>query len=279
MKSCIVSANCQGVPLSRQLLTFQPFGREFSLEYFVNFRKETVPPEKLQNCDLLIYQKLDNSWGELSEEYLLSHVNPKAKTICMPNIYHKALWPISKGTGVLSTLYDETYVDELMQRNLTIDEIVYLMKKVDLAEHYDLRQLYEESIRTERGKGYLKCAELCDYIEENFSEKRLFSTLNHPYGPLLNLAAKFVLEEIGYTKVPDCILPDITCDDEYYMPIHPSVARFFNLKYADENSRYPVYGNMLNYYEYIRAYVIAKQNDFPLAVFFYWLANNKEDLS
>lgn len=274
MGNCIISANCQGVPLAKQLLNFEPFCKEFIPEYYVNFKKELIPPEKLQNCDLLIYQRLGEAWGELSEEYLLAHVNPRAKVICMPNMYHKSLWPISQGTGVLSTLYDETYVDELIARNLTVDEIVYLMKKVDLAEHYDLRAMFDEAIRIERSKKYLKCDELCDYIEEHFSERRLFSTYNHPYGSLLNLVAKYVLEEIGFSRVPECILPDISCDDEYFMPVHPSVIKFFNLQYIDEKTRYPAYGNMLDYFDYIRAYVVAKQNGFALAVFLYWLANN-----
>ena len=129
MLSCLVSANCQGVPLIRQLLAFQPFAKSYSPEFFVNFKKESIPLEKLASCNLLIYQKLNAHWGELSEDYLLSHVNPKAKVVCMPNIYNPALWPISKGTGDLSDPYNETYVDELMRRSLSKEEILYLIKK------------------------------------------------------------------------------------------------------------------------------------------------------
>ena len=202
MLHCLVSANCQGVPLIRQLLAFKPFQKSYYPEYFVNFKKEAVPLEKLQTCNLLIYQKLAPSWGNLSEEYLLAHVNPKAKVVCMPNIYNNTLWPISKGTGDLSNPYDETYIDELMQRGLSLDEILYLVKKVDFSKHYDLQAMFEKSMAFERNKGYVRCAEFCDYIEENFSKIKLFTTFNHPYGSLLNKVAKVVLEEIGYRNIP-----------------------------------------------------------------------------
>ena len=276
MLHCLVSANCQGVPLIRQLLAFKPFQKSYYPEYFVNFKKEAVPLEKLQTCNLLIYQKLAPSWGNLSEEYLLAHVNPKAKVVCMPNIYNNTLWPISKGTGDLSNPYDETYIDELMQRGLSLDEILYLVKKVDFSKHYDLQAMFEKSMAFERNKGYVRCAEFCDYIEENFSKIKLFTTFNHPYGSLLNKVAKVVLEEIGYRNIPGSLIPDITCDDDYYMPIHHSGAKFFKLSFIDENTKFPVYGNMLTYSEYIAGYVFARQNKFPLAAYFTYLAEKKK---
>lgn len=279
MLSCLISANCQGVPLIRQLLAFQPFAKSYFPEYFVNFKKESIPPEKLANCNLLIYQKLNEYWGELSEDYLLSHVNPKAKIVCMPNIYNPALWPISKGTGDLSDPYNETYVDELMRRSLSKEEILYLIKKVDFAKHYDLQSMFAEAMKVERSKGYVRCAEFCDFIEENFSKTKLFTTFNHPYGILLNKVAQTVLEEIGYRGVPDRLIPDLTCDDEYYMPIHPSVAKFFHLSFIDENTKYPVYGNMLTYYEYVTGYIFARENKFPLAHYFRCLSERKKQIS
>ena len=272
MLTCLVSANCQGIPLIRQFYEFEPFARSYSVQYYVNFKRQIIPLERLQTCNILIYQKLGLSWGELSEEYLLTHVNPKAKVICMPNIFINTLWPISKETGDLSSPYTETYIDALMERNLSLEEILYLVKKVDFAEHYDLADMYKKSMEIERQKGYAHCQEICDYIEENFSKKLLFTTFNHPYGTLLNMAAKAVLEEIGYRAVPDVLIPDITCNDEYYMPVHPSVAKFFHLPFIDETTKFPVYGNMLTYYEYIAGYVTARRNNFPLAPYFTYLS-------
>ena len=275
MLTCLVSANCQGVPLLQQLLAFKPFKKSYCPEYYINFKKQTIPLEKLQTCNILIYQKLGASWGELSEEYLLAHVSPKAKVICMPNIFNKTLWPISKETGDLANPYTETYIDELIERHLSLEEILYLVKKADFAEHYDLADNYKKSMEIERKKGYAHCQEICDCIEESFSKIQLFTTFNHPYGSLLNLAAKAVLEEIGYRGISDCLIPGITCDDTYYMPIHPSVAKFFHLSFIDENTKYPVYGHMLTYYEYIAGYVLARQNNLPLAPYFTYLAENK----
>lgn len=275
MQQCIISANCQGIPLIMQMGKFLPFVKNYCVEYYINFKKEIIPLHKLAECDLLIYQKLDDSWGELSEKYLLEHVNPKAHTVCMPNIANKALWPISKGTGNLKNPYNETYVDELLARNLSVDEIIYLVRKVDFAQHYDLQALFEESMRVERSKNYAGCDEICDFIEENFSKERLFSTYNHPCGALLNKAAQIVLREIGFDDVPERLIENIVCEENYFMPVHPSVARFFGLDFIGENTKYPVYGNMLTYYEYIKGYVYAKQNNVALAPYFSWVAEQQ----
>lgn len=279
MRTCIVSANCQGLPLVRQLLGYLPFSKYHRVEYYINFKKELIPLEKLQTCNILIYQKLDSSWNELSEEYLLSHVNPKAKTISMPNMLHLSLWPMSKGTGDLSNPYNEEYVDKLLERRLSLTEINYLVRKVDLANHYDLQALYDKSIERERQKDYLRCSELCDFIEENFSAKQLFTTINHPYGELLNLIARYVLMELDYRKIPSRLSENLTCDNDYYMPIHPSVAKFFNLSFAGEDTKYPIYGNRLTYYEYIAGYVMARQHDIPLAHYFTYISENKRNKS
>lgn len=274
---CIISANCQAVPLIRQMYAFGPFAENYNLLYYVNFKNKIVPDERLANCDLLIYQKLGENWGKLSEEYLLSHLNPKAKAVCMPNIVNKALWPISASTGDLSFPYRETYVDELMARNLSVDEIIYLMRKVDFANHYDLQALFLQYMKYERSKNYAGCEEICAFIEENFSVRRLFTTINHPCGALLNKAAQIVLQEIGFDNVPEKLIENIVCEENYYMPVHPSVARFFGLDFIDENTKYPVYGNMLTYYEYIKGYVYAKQNNVALAPYFSWVAQQNKN--
>ncbi len=79
MKQCIISANCQGIPLGKQLLSFYPFACEYEVDIYTNFTKTAVPYSILASCDILIYQRLGDSWGEISEKQLLANVNPKAK--------------------------------------------------------------------------------------------------------------------------------------------------------------------------------------------------------
>lgn len=273
MKNCIISANCQAVPLAKQLITFYPFACEYEIEIFTNFTKTIIPLEKLQNCDLLIYQKLGLAWGNLSEKFLLENVNPKAKVICMPNIVNTTLWPTSKHTGNLIDSYRDSFVEELITRKLAIKEILYLVEKKDYATLCDINEIMRESIAKEREKKYLCCDLICDYIMDNYKTTQLFTTINHPYGKLLNLVAKLVLEEIGFSQVPDSIILNLNCDDDFDLPIHPSVSKFLGLSYGGHEQLYNVYGKMLTYNEYLYAYVYARLNEIPLT---YFLMNCKK---
>lgn len=268
MKKCLISSNCQGVPLASQLLSFPDFVVEYELEVFLNYTKAIIPDYKLAMCDLLIYQRLDNSWGNLSEDYLLNHVNSHAKIICMPNMVNFSLWPTACNSGGGSIdLWGDKFVDTLIARNLDVKEIVYLVMKADLAKLYNVDNVALESLQRERTKKYDFCSELCDFVEENYKKQQLFSTPNHPYGILLNYIAKRVLESIGYSNISMYFLPNLDCDTEFHLPIHPSIVKYFNLPFAKEEHLYPVFGRNINYREYLYDYVLAKQQKIPVGTF------------
>ncbi len=164
MRQCIISANCQSVPLAKQLLSFYPFACEYEVEIYTNFTRTIVPLELLKKCDLLIYQRLDETWGELSEKSLLANVNPEAKTVCMPNVMNNGLWPSMSHSGVLADSYWDSYIEDLIARKLTIKEIMYLARKADYSKHFDIEKKFWDSIDYERSKDYLGCDIICDYI-------------------------------------------------------------------------------------------------------------------
>jgi hypothetical protein len=43
--------------------------------------------------------------------------------------------------------------------------------------------------------------------------------------------------------------------EEFTLPIHPQVAAFYGLQYADAQTRYPAYGKQKTFDEYAAAYV------------------------
>ena len=238
MKKCIISSNCQGVPLASQLMSFSSFVQDFELEIYLNYTHAIIPKNKLAECDLLMYQRLDNSWGELSEQSLLANVNPKAKTICIPNMMNFALWPTAcnSGGGAFD-LWGDKYIDFLISKKLDVQEIVFLTKKADLAKLYQLDKVIEESFKKEREKKYFASKEICDFVEANYQTKKLFSTPNHPYGDLLTFIAKILLKEIGYSDFSDCFLLDLDCDPEFHLPIHPSILEYLSVSYIYISAR------------------------------------------
>ncbi len=270
MRSCIISSNCQGVPLASQLASFPEFDKEFTIEIFLNYTHAIIPHSKLEQCDLLIYQQLDNSWGELSEKSLLQNVNPKAKTICMPNMMNFALWPTACNSGGgADDLWGDRYIDFLISKKLDVQEIVFLAKKANLAKLYQIDKVIEDTFQKEREKTYFACKEICDFVEENYKAKQLFSTPNHPYGDLLTFIAKIILKEIGYNSFPDCFLPQLDCDPEFHLPIHPNVLEYLDVSYIYiySQKKYPVFGRMLTYEEYLYDYVLAKQQGILVGTF------------
>ncbi len=187
----------------------------------------------------------------------------------MPNVVNTGLWPSMVHNGNLAESYRDLYVEELIAQKLYIREIMELVKNADYSLHYDIENIFYKSLEKEREKNYFACDIICDFILNNYKTKQLFTTPNHPYGILLNLIAKLILEEIGYKNVPENLIANINCDDNFDLPIHPSVSKFLGLSYGNEDQLYTIYGKQFNYYEYLYAYVYARLRNLPVTYFLF----------
>ena len=268
MKTCILSANCQGDLLYKLLTTHPAFSKEWEVKYYINFLRTPIPEGDIENCDLLLYQQLGEMWDGLASDVLLSRVPKKARAISIPNLVSYHLWPTAFYAPDTYNLWFDSYIEDLIAKKLSFSEITYIALRADLSKLYDLPKLMEESLQREYEKDYIGRDEIADFIEQNWREKQLFTTPNHPANELLVFAVNVILKELDLSPLSVQSELGITCDEEFYIPVHPFYLKYYNVKHLNEDTVYPVFGNKLTYKEYLMAYVHARQNEVPLVRYF-----------
>lgn len=260
MKKCILSANCQGELLKYLLNKQVHFTKNWDLHYYVNFHKTPIPKGEIENCDLLIHQNLDDTWGELSATALTKRAPKKAKILIFPNLVNFHLWPTAKWSANPKDSWQDNYIETLIKKGLNFSEIVYIVMKTDFAKLYDLPFLMKNSLRREYEKNYHRREELFSYISNNWKNKQLFTTPNHPANELIFIVLNSILEEI---QIPSVAIDKtrIFCDNDFFLPVHPFFIKYYDIKFLHSDSTFPVYGKSLTYKQYLLAYVDARLNN------------------
>ncbi len=250
---CIVHANCQGEPLARLLLKSPDFKSRYRVRTYTNYTREPIPEMELSSCGLLLYQHLDEKWGELASGVLLKKIPDQAAALCIPNMFFKGYWPLWSGEPGFD--YRDILLDRLLDQGLGKTEILHLYLRTELAAKYDLERLFTESLDHERNKESHTPVKYVDLILDRYKGEMLFNTVNHPGPMLMAHAASEVLEALG---LDSSVLKEETADDlfpEIKLPIHPLVAGRLGLDFGGPGTRYEVYGKERTFEEYAEAYV------------------------
>lgn len=261
---CLLHGNCQGEVLAALLSASLEFTSAYEVEFVVNFTQQPVRPGSLARCGLYLHQHLGPLWGELSTKSLVARLPAGCKTICFPAMFFTGYWPFWSNRAGFD--FADSFLDDLIDRGLGRDECLHLATRADVTRLFDLSALLEESFARERDKESLCDLPYVSYIEENFRDRQLFRTINHPGRELMLRMADAVLALLGMSGLPQAfreICPELYGDFE--LPMHPGVARFHGLAFAGEDRRYNIHGTALTYAEYAARYLdcrLAGRDDF-----------------
>ncbi len=255
---CIIHANCQGEPLARLLLAHPDFSRAFTVRHYVNYARQIIPEAELASCGLFLYQRLEDKWGELASDALLSRLAPSARAFCIPNFLFKGYWPFWSSDPGFD--FSDFFLDDLIARGLSKKEILHIHLFTDPARYYDLDAIFAKSLRAERSKERAWDVKPLDVIEERFRRERLFNTINHPGKRLCLLVADEVLRLVNMPPLPEAVREGFPEPfPEFVLPIHPAVARRQGLAFAGEGRTYNVFGRPMDYAEYVNCYLECKR--------------------
>lgn len=238
-----------------RLLSCPEFAARYHCRLFTNYVREPIPPGTLENCDLFLYQHLGEKWDEFASASLLRRVSSSAQTLCIPNMFFSGYWPFWSGAPGFN--YRDSYLDSLLDAGLSGEEILLLFLRSPLATRFDLASLLEETLAQERSREAHTPIKYVDKIEQDFRTRKLFTTVNHPGPELLNHVASTVLVHLGFAPPDMTTMPDAY--PEFEQPIHPHVAAFHGLDFADATTEYMVYGLPMTFAHYVARYVEARQ--------------------
>ena len=258
-KTCLIHANCQGEPLEELLKLSHSFSEEYETRHFTNYLREPIPDELITDCDLFLYQYVGENWGELSSENLCSKLAPTARSIAFPSMFFKSYWPL--WTNVPGFDYPDIFLESLLERELTESQILHLYLNSKLSRIYDFEELTLESKRHERNKETHTDIKYVDFIEENFRQRRLFNTVNHPRRELMVHTANSILDQLEMNPLcADAVKMQPDTFPEFELPIHPQVAEHFGLDFAGPEKKYHVYGADITFEEYAIRYIKCRKN-------------------
>ena len=253
-KFCLMHANCQGEPLSELLLLSEPFAAQWEIRHYLNYTKEHVPREALDNCDLFLYQHLEEKWGDLASSAMLARLGPKAASFCLPNMFFKGCWPFWTTDSPMD--FGDTMLDRLLTSGVGKPEIMKVYLRGDITKFVDLAALLAETLSLEEKKEKFCDVATVPIIHEYWQREMLFYTCNHPAKRLLAHVANAVLTHLGYPALPESRLRDYQPEyAEFELPFHPGVARFHNLGYAGEGYEFLVFGRRMCFGRYISRYI------------------------
>lgn len=255
MKNLVVlHANCQGEMLVDLLMQHAFFSKQYACILYTNYIKEHVPPEQLEKCSVFIYQHLQDNWGDIASKRLLTYVKPQCLTLSIPSFYNRMYWPLFSG-GPEHEFRDK-FLDELLLRGLSREELMLVAPRPRLMERYALDDILAASLNHEKGKQERTQVPYLDAMLSRWKSEWLFHTPNHPAKPLLLLVANEILGRLGFSVLTEEQTAPL---DAYYtalqQPIHPGVALHFGLEFIVPNQTYNVYGMKMTYGQYAGVYM------------------------
>lgn len=263
---CIIAANCQGAYFKAALSSSPGFRERYEIHYFVNYNHETVPPELLKRCMLLIYQPLGPKWGDLSSYKLLHGVAPGCRTISVNYLTFPVYWPFmahdsrnqpDQDHPFGQFPYGDSLIMEMLAAGMKPDEVVRnYLEGPYVAAKTSADKILQDYITKQRDLEERRDQKVLDYILANYRTTRLFETYNHPARPLCLYQANDILERLGLPHLLESQHPPLPYLQDNQQPIHPVVARALGLEFeCSDTTIYNVWKKPLTFAEYTRAYV------------------------
>lgn len=258
-KICILHANCQGDPIEELLMLSPEFCETYKVYNFTNYTKEVLPEELISQCDLFLHQPLAESWKELSSAFIISKLKKSALAQPFPSLFFQYYWPL--WSSIPGFDYRDTFLDSLLERELTESQILHLYMNTKLTKIYDLKTIVEESINRERVKEKKTGINYVDQIYSSFKQEMLFNTVNHPRKKLLVHITNSILTKLGMNTLPQKEVKNFPQTfPDFEMPIHPQVAEYLELEFGGPGELYQVYGARLTFEEYAMRYIKCRRH-------------------
>ncbi len=256
---CIIHANCQGEPLAELLATSPEFSARWRIRHYTNYLREPIPDAEMATAGLFLYQHLGPEWGEASSGALLARLNPKARRLCVPNMFFQGYWPFWTSKSPME--FGDFLLDRLIENGAGKPEILRIYLSAAVERMVDIPGVLAETLRIERQKEEKSDVRTVDLVERLWRQELLFHTLNHPGRTLLLHLADSLLDLLGLPPVPESFRRDYKPEyANFDLPIHPRVGALFQLPFAGEETEYPVFGRPMTFARYISRYIDCRLN-------------------
>lgn len=177
-KKIVCFGNCQANHIGNLLNIFAY--NLYEIKTYFNY-KDNINHKEIINsiieADVVIYQPLSHKYEELSHKNIQRIAKDNnTKTITFPYIYNSGIYSLEFGN--IQTIHGKDIILELYKEGKTIEDILndYLHRKIN----FRLKERFFKSLSIMREREKDLDIQLCDFIESNYKNKKLFHSYSHP---------------------------------------------------------------------------------------------------
>lgn len=273
MRKIVFVGNCQGRRL--QVLYTDQFSRAMgdTTDFLVSYEPFTERARDiLLSADIVVAQAIDSE-----HSISVASLDLKAPIIWFPNITAVFLWPYSGvehihnrklphfPDGPFGREFGDRWLNRKIQQGVPAPDIVKAYLDLDIAKVTNLDRMFELVIDRARQRDLRTGFAATAIIERHLTDQKLFMTPANLELPLFNHLAGGVYERLGVASAEiERVLNGLwrTPFPVIDLPVHPSVAHHFGLKFISEDTRYRVSsGERVSFAEWVDRYVRFDWND------------------
>lgn len=277
-RPCILVGTCISSGIRYLLQLSEEFRTRYRLTVYRTDRHTqfmsdfAIGDEELAGCDTFIYHP--PGWADWGNDQgyrdLIARTPGHVRRISYPYPVFHPLWPFhcwdkrnedpdrrrTPAGEPAFYPYGDSYILGMLRRGFTRDRIVEDYLALDVASLVSLDDLLQKCIDIQAEKEKNTDVKVVDFIVENFRSRRVFMTMNHVGNATLIYMADQILAALGcrplgryaHEALQELVRPE--------MPIHPAVARHFNLSCVSPETRYRVDPyRLLTFGEWVADYV------------------------
>ena len=269
MKTCVIFGNCQH-SLLEKYLEMTNFKNYYTiLRTYDCYCKNiyNLDNDTLRHVDLFIYQHVSKEFDPyFSSDNILSMLPDSCNKICIPNFYFSGYFPqisnpnferrnvlysISK-IGLM--VYGDRNIETMLCDSIDCDTIY---NKISNKNFYNKKEIFENfslslSNLKKRELEFNVLFSSASWIENNYKQFKICSSVNHPTNQYFIWLTKSILE---YLSISDDNVDTIDLNPHsnfLEQPIYPSV--FHSLGLLWENSPTKFYDQHITFKQYVKYY-------------------------
>lgn len=245
-KKIFIQANCQGQSIKFLLNKYDRFKEQFEVLNIKPVHLWTKSDEvdifsKINACDIFIHQPISENFKEFSSENLKEKLKRNCKIISFPVLYFTGYNPETfyfknTDTDLMSfTNYHDANILQLYTEGKTIQEVYSILMDEQFYTNEYIEQNVRETLTELRFREKNLDIKIAEFIANNYKNKRLFWSMNHPTNDLIFLVVDQILEFL--------MVPKLT-EQEKNLPnqllgrtrlfIYPSLTKFLNFSVSEE---------------------------------------------
>jgi len=231
--------------------------------------------KQVQKLDLFIYIPVSDDYRndyKFSSNFFLSHLRQDCVKIAFPslfyNVYDRQMTYLTDEQGnrihVPSDYHDKILIKMFMTYRHLKNEEIY-QKYIEYINNYEnfsktelekaatsnYNELKRREYLLEKDKKNDFVLTIADFINENYQDRRLFYTLNHPSKYIYLHLMEQLFRYLKIENNKENIDPNLDPHTDFVFGIFPPVRKYLGLRFEDQN-QFPA--NTVSYKKYLEFY-------------------------